>query len=65
MPHMYGYDVDEFTDAYNEFVKWTKDTRTTLTLAELITHLHSLPETDHFLLEACAREYADEFEMEI
>ena len=62
---MYGYDTDEFTDAHNEFCKWYKDTRTHLSLSQLIEWLHTFPETDAFLLEACAREFADEFELEI
>ena len=59
---MYGYDVDEFTDAYDAFViLYNGMAWNFYSLEHFVEFLKWLPEADAFLIDACAREYADEF----
>lgn len=57
---MYGYDKDEFTDAYDSFV-YLFHGLGFYTLPEYVEFLVWLPEADHNLIGACVQEYMAEF----
>ena len=57
---MYGYDVDEFTDAYDSFI-YLFHGLGFYTLEEYCAFLTDLPNADVFLITACIHEYQNEF----
>ena len=59
---MYGYDKDEFTDAYDAFVGMYRACQWNWGTPEHFAEfLKWLPEADHTLIDACTREYIQEF----